>query len=454
VSPGTSAAPAPAARRPPAPTDPDARHNFRHAVANGGLFQTGEAFIDAGTVIPVFLSRLTSSNALIGCATAMLDIGWLVPQVFVAPWAARFERQLPIYIGAALVRAIALGTLAVMTWVLRDQPGVLLPVFFACFALFALGAGFGGVAFMEVIGRTIPTSRLGSLFAQRMFWGGLFGAAAGLVVREVLELGDSQPRFAILFGLATLFVSIGYWQFASIKEPAIPPRPSADTPLSLLREGFQHLRRDSPFRRLLFARMGYSLWSTVGPFLVLFAVHDLGGGLQAAGTFLLARVSGAVVSNVVWQRWSRRRGNRAVMRAATTLNGGVAFAAFAIALVSPWWLGWIGAGAAVIALELAMILGGAAQSGMLIGYGSLVIELAPPGRRQAFVGLMNTFVGPTMLLPMIGGTIVDWINAPVMFAACAAAALITVRAAGKLPVPETADELARESRGLVTGDEP
>ena len=43
------------------------------------------------------------------------------------------------------------------------------------------------------------------------------------------------------------------------------------------------------------------------------------------------------------------------------------------------------------------------------------LGLAPVERRQSFVSLANTFIGPTMLLPLLGGTLVDWTSPPVLF---------------------------------------
>ena len=47
------------------------RRDEKLGVVNGALYQGGEGFIDSNTVIPVFLSTLTTSNAAIGLATAM-----------------------------------------------------------------------------------------------------------------------------------------------------------------------------------------------------------------------------------------------------------------------------------------------------------------------------------------------------------------------------------------------
>jgi hypothetical protein len=81
------------------------RRNHRYGVLNGALYQAGEGFMDASTVIPVFLARLTSSSAVVGMASAMSDLGWLMPQFLVSPFVASRARQMPLYRTAATVRA-------------------------------------------------------------------------------------------------------------------------------------------------------------------------------------------------------------------------------------------------------------------------------------------------------------------------------------------------------------
>src|SRR6185295_1054151 len=171
-------------------------------------------------------------------------------------------------------------------------------------------------------------------------------------------------------------------------------------------------------RHLFVSRASLSLWLTASPFIVLFAVGELGGGARATGTFLFARVAGFVVSNLFWQPMSRRYGNRALMRLASLGCGAVSMASAAVAVASPWWLGWLTREHAITTLEAIAFVGGAMQSAMIVGFASLLIELAPHGRRHAFVSLMNSFLGVTMLLPALGGALVDWINPPVLFTLC------------------------------------
>jgi hypothetical protein len=396
----------------------------------------GEAFLDSATVVPLFLSRLTTSNALIGLGSALAEMGWSLPQFLVLPAVARHRRLLWLYRRAAVARGGALVLLTAALFLFPALPPVsALVLFFACYGAYCFGAGTAALPFFEVVSKTVPAGRLAAFFAQRLFWGGLLAGAAGLIVRHILRDPGDPSRWALTFGLGALLVSVAYALFLRIHEPPGEPGRTADTPLGALREGLGWLRQQPEFRRLLGARVTLTVWLTASPFVMLFAVRELGGGGRVAGTFLFARVAGFVLANLLWQRVARRHGTLAVLRAGTLGCSVLAFVAAALAALSPWSLGWLPAGAVVVALETVMFCGGAAHSGILMAFASLLIELAPGGRRRAFVSLMNSFLGAANLLPMFGGAIVDALDAPVLFALCGLGAILGVRAARRLAPP-------------------
>jgi hypothetical protein len=418
------------------PTEPltptERRRAFRLGVWNSALYMGGEGLLDANTVVPIFLSGLGAPNALIGFSAALPEFGWFLPQfATIRPLSLR-PRSIGLYRVAAVLRGLAFTLLALLVVPLAGHPVAMLATFLACYGLYSFSGGVAAVPFMEVVGKTIPRERLGAFWAWRLFWGGALTVAAGVFVRALLRGGTDAPRFALLFGLAAVFVSLGYALFSAIREPAAEPAPESAGPLGMLGEGARMLSHDAHFRRLLVARATLSLWFASAPFIVLFAVRELGVSPHIAGTFLLVRMTGFVLSNVLWHRISLRHGDRVLMRIAATLCSGITLLAAAIAILSPWRLGWLSAGTAVLAYEAVFLLGGAAQSGMSVGYSSLMLLLAPPGRRQAFVGLINTFLGPFMLLPMLAGALVDRLGAPAVFALCSAVALVGVRAAWRL----------------------
>src|SRR5512143_391002 len=189
------------------------RRSFRIGVWNGALYQWGEGFIDANTVIPVFLSKLTSSNALIGFAASLPDLGWFLPQFATVPLLSRRPRSLWLYRRAAVVRGAAFALLALLIVPLAANPAALLAAFLLLYGSYAFGSGLAAVPFMEVVGKTVPHERLGAYWALRLFWGGLLVLGAGLFVRALLRTGTDPWRFALLFALAAVLVSLGYGLF-------------------------------------------------------------------------------------------------------------------------------------------------------------------------------------------------------------------------------------------------
>ncbi len=110
------------------PTSPESyarsnlRFNFRVNLLDGGFFGFAIGFASFTTVIPLFVSTLTESAILIGLIPAIHNVGWQVPQLFVAPRVTRQSMYKPLvllltiheripFLGLALV-ALALPMLS------------------------------------------------------------------------------------------------------------------------------------------------------------------------------------------------------------------------------------------------------------------------------------------------------------------------------------------------------
>lgn len=413
------------------PAEAEARRSFRLGVINGAVYMMGEGFVDAGAVIPVFLSRLTHVGALIGLGASLSDIGWFLPQAAVVPPSAHLKRQMPVYRALAVLRSGALAAMAACTLLLAGRPGALLAAFFVFYGAFCFGAGISGISFMEVVGKTVPARDGGRFFAQRLFWGGLLVVVSSLVVRALLRGAPGMGRFAALFALAAVVTATAHGVFIAIREPEAQAPPPARPYATLAREALARVRREPVYRDLLLARGGLTMWASCFPFVVLLAVRDLGGGARATAAFLLARVAGSVLSNLAWQPVARRHGTPAVMRVATLLAGACALGAALVAVAAG--RGALGAAPALLALEALAAVGGAAQSGTVLAYSSLMLELAPEGDRPMFVGVLNTLLALSLVVPPVAGALVDRIGAPAVFALCALGAVPCHLAARRLP---------------------
>ena len=72
---------------------PHYRRNFVALVADFAGFGLGFAFYSPSTVLPAFVSELTSSAPLIGLISTLLTGAWLLPQLFAANILAARDRR-------------------------------------------------------------------------------------------------------------------------------------------------------------------------------------------------------------------------------------------------------------------------------------------------------------------------------------------------------------------------
>jgi len=91
-----------------------------------GIFYTaGEAFFNADTIIPIFLSYFTNSKTLIGLSSTLIGrlggIASVFPQLFVANRMETNSRKKPLLIFAITIRALSWGVLALSTYIFNKS---------------------------------------------------------------------------------------------------------------------------------------------------------------------------------------------------------------------------------------------------------------------------------------------------------------------------------------------
>ena len=90
------------------------KYNLFVNLVDGGMFGLGWGFGSMGTMLPLFVSRLTNSALIIGLIPALHGVAWQLPQLFLANKIARLRRYRPLvmlltlhervpFIGLALV---------------------------------------------------------------------------------------------------------------------------------------------------------------------------------------------------------------------------------------------------------------------------------------------------------------------------------------------------------------
>jgi MFS family permease len=375
------------------PPRPD--RNFWLLVGDAGLFSLAAVCFDASVVLPVFVAQFTTSPLLIGAPAAIRLGGLYLPQLPAALSIRRFQ-----HIKGFLMWQVVVGRAALLACIPAAllagglSPEAVLAIVLIAFAVFAFTEGAATLAWLDLVGDVIHSRLRGRYFGVVQLLGGLASVGAGFGVRSLLGDAVAPPDFVPLFawGLVGFFASAGC--IALVREPrgairAVPDEPTLTHVIGLLRGG--HLVRLG-LAQILAGSLQLAL-----PFYVLFGRDRLGLTTDWLGSFIVAQTVGASVAALVWARVAERYGARLVI----SLSAGVLVLIPPVALLSER----AGGGALMLVV---FGLAGAANGGSRSGFWQYVLDLVPARDRRVFMGLANTANAPSLLMPIIGGLLLDW----------------------------------------------
>jgi len=398
------------------------KRNYYLGIVNGALFFLMLRLIDSQMVLALFIDRLTGSAALLGLITSLMNVGWLWPQIFLARILDPVPRKKPYYVLSAVTRMIVFGAAFLSIYFLAEDHAMTLFVVLTIllFAFSSCGA-IGIIPFMDIVSKSVPAWKRGSFFGYRRIWGGVLGFGGGLLVRYVLreDSGWAFPNnYLLLFGLAFILLVVSTGLFCLSEEFEQPVQRRRISFRMQMHRGWQILRYDTNFQRLLICRALLSFGWMAFPFYALYAVKKLGVAKEMVGTFMIASVVAGTFSNFVWQRLSDKRGNRLVLR----WTSGAALSAPLVALLvghlpsSYANVEFMGLPAKVAFYFLTFIGLGLGMDGLMIGGVNYLLDIAPEKRRPTYIGFMYTFSAPLMLVPAAAGHLVEVISFEFVFA--------------------------------------
>jgi MFS family permease len=374
------------------------KRNFFLGVANGILFNFAWAFTSGSTILPLFISKLTSSSILVGLASTLESVGWALPQMAVAAVTLHQKNQMPLYIKMAFLRGVAFSLLATFVFFSKTvHPSYFLITFFFLFSIYAFGGGVSGVSFTDVVGKTIPANKRGSFFGMRMFFGGGLAALAGILIEKILRVYNFPENFGVLFLIAAAIIILALLSFSFVKEPPVEQRLQRRKFSENLRLGIEIFKKDRNFKMLFWTRIAIGLYVLGLPFYIIFAKKFLFIPTSTAGLFLSVQMVGYLSSNILWGSLSNNKSNRLVLLLSAICSAIPPFLLLLNILTKiPIYL-----------YSAIFFFLGATMSGMDMGYTNFLLEIAPDEKRPIYVGFLNTIVAPTIFLSAVGGIFIQ-----------------------------------------------
>lgn len=420
---------------------------YRIAIINGIISMAAIRLADEATILPLLVHKLSGAAWVVGLTLGGCTVARALMQIGMSRRMDTLVYKLPDYIAASWMRGFfGLATAAVL-WYANILPGaVVVAVVAIASAARAAGGAWGMLGFTDVLAKSIPTTKRGSLW----MWRRMVGLGIALVVVAPFVrymIGPASPyqfprNYGVLFLISTAAFAIAWVLFSQVHEP--PSRPSSRT-LGVamhLTRGWRLVHRDRYYRRLIRTRLVLGLAAGIRPFFIVFGTKVWGLADEVAATFLALQVGAEIVGSIISGRLSDRRGNRSVLiGAAITISLAAALAV--IAVFSDWSnnrtviVGDIELRTAI--LGACFVFGGLFMTGHVIGTLNYMLDIAPQRLRPSYQAFASGFTVPLALAPFVFGWAADTLGFRVVFAAGLVLAIMGVFFAFQLPEPR--DEL-------------
>jgi MFS family permease len=384
------------------------RRNFFFFLSDGILFSVALGMIGSTTVIPDFLRQLTDNEILIGLSGNLFEVGYTLPQLFIARYIVGATNKKWWFIGPNIpVRFIILAFAVITMLVGPGNPALILLLFFLCYGLTAFGDGLVGVPWADLAGTSMSAH-----WRARMF--GIMSATTGIIMLLLTPfirviLSDAGPAFpnnyALLFGISGILFVVSNIPTFFIKElPGGKPVEKLPALSEFLPDLGRVLRTDASFRAIIITRTLTTLFAMASPFYIGYATQRLGLASDEAVPTLLAMQSIGSISGALIYTWLGARSNVLYIRLALTGAALIPILALIAGQVGP------------LPLYAGFLLSGLTLSNLFISYQNYVITYATADRRPIYAGLFNTIAAVSSLIaPFIAGTIVTGFGYEVLF---------------------------------------
>ena len=389
------------------------KHNYFFNIVDGAFFGLAIGFASFSTILPLFVSTMTTSAVLIGLIPAIHNMGWQFPQLFLAKKISRLEHYKPLTLLMTINERLPFAGLALVAWFLPGIDKTLALVLTFIFLIWqGLGAGLAANPWQNLIGRIIPGDMRGTFFGMQSAAANLLGSGGALAAGFLLARFTSTKGFAFCFMIAVIFLIISWFALAQTREANRPLDALDYQPPDLWKNIAAILAKDINFRWFLASRILTQFAGMATAFYTVYAVRFMGMNEVSAGVLtsvlLVTQTAANPLLGFAADRWSRK----AVLTAGSICTALSALIAF----LAPS-LGWF--------YPIFVLMGIGNVAYWTIGL-ALSLEFGEEHERPMYVGMANTLIAPaTILAPLFGGLLADTAGYRTTFWVAAALGIFT-----------------------------
>jgi MFS family permease len=357
------------------------------------------SMLDLNTVLPSLISELTESKILFG---VMYSVMLGAPMIFNLVFShylktCRYKKKF-LMLGIYL-RSLSFLGMAVFTYLFGlKNPIMTINSFFFWVFIFSISGGFAGIAYADIIAKTVAGKKRTELFAIKQFFSSIAAFLGGLVITKIFNIsGMGFPvNYSITLSIGFVGLSIASLGYYFIKEP-----PSEKLPIGkesfkdYLKKVPQFLKNDINFRRYILIINLESFGAMIMPFYMVFARDTFSISSSYIGKYLIFQVIGTIFSNLVWGYLARKFDSRVIVRACIFIGALIPLVSIGLSMIGPDYY------------AIVFLLAGFAVSGKAISFEPYLLDIAPDEHRTEYLGIRGTLNIFVIVLPVLGGLFIS-----------------------------------------------
>jgi MFS family permease len=263
-----------------------------------------------------------------------------------------------------------------------------------------------------MIGSVIPTKRHGFFFGIQAASGNVMVGLGGIVSGYILEKGETNQQFALIFLLAGVAMIVSWLFLSRTREFPVPHLQKNVNDDKYWVSLLSIMKEDHRFRRFIVIRNLIQYGFVGFGFYTVFIVKKFGTGGSVIGVMTGVFAGAQIVANVILGWLIDKWGHRVALTIGVVAGFGSALVAWSAPEFQWFYLAFILAGIANVSAWTVVI--------------SMTLDFGQAFERAGYVGLSNTLTAPSSILaPILGGLLADAFGYSYIFIFAAFACLLS-----------------------------
>ncbi|MCB2194391.1 MAG: MFS transporter [Bacteroidetes bacterium] len=376
--------------------------NFKAFLWHAIFLALASNFMDIDTVIPAMLIQSGGSSFHLGILTAILLGGSSFFQLFFASYLSNKQFKKNYLLTAINLRIFSLFGLSVLfVYSSNLRSDLVILLIFIIISFFALSGSFANISYMDIFGKSINPQKRKKFFTLKESITSIGVFVSALVVRELLKQYQYPTNYSLLFFIAALLLliaSFGFWQIKEVRSNIKIQKGI----LNFFKRIPSEIKSNSNLKYYLILINTFGLAMSTLPFLILFAKENFELTDKMIGNFLVFRISGMVLSGMVFYRLANRINYKFMIKAAAIAGSLLPIVSLFLVQFETYY-------------QFLFLLSGFFVSVYKISKSGVLIEISNDDNRAIYTGISGAGDIVSMVFPLIAGLLITWIGFKIVF---------------------------------------